>query len=172
MRSIDTGKATLEPQTVLHAADMFVVLSDPAIYEFENAPPSSEEWLRARYARLEARRSPDGAEQWLNWVLRLPSGALAGYVQATVSGDGSALIAYELSSPHWGKGLAYSAVTTMIAELATTYDTRQLWAILKRNNARSLRLLQRLQFATATAAQREALHVEADEILMARDLRL
>ena len=53
---------------------MFRVLSDPAIYEFENEPPESVERLRARYAYLEARRSPDGSQQWLNWVLRLRAG--------------------------------------------------------------------------------------------------
>jgi hypothetical protein len=63
MRVLETGALTLEPQTAAHAEEMFRVLSDPAIYEYENDPPASLEWLRARFERLESRRSPDGREQ-------------------------------------------------------------------------------------------------------------
>jgi len=62
MRTIETTRLTLEPQTAAHADEMFVVLSDPAVYTYENAPPPSVEWLRARFARLESRRSGDGTE--------------------------------------------------------------------------------------------------------------
>jgi hypothetical protein len=51
-----------------------------------------------RYATLERRASPDGRQTWLNRAVRLPSGDLAGYVQATVLRAGAALIAYELAS--------------------------------------------------------------------------
>ena len=98
MHVIETGSLTLEPQTAAHAEEMFTVLSDPAIYEHENAPPPSLEWLRARFARLESRLSANGREQWLNWVIRLPASGLIGYVQATLYPDGRAAIAYELSS--------------------------------------------------------------------------
>ena len=77
---IRSTRCTLEPQVEAHAAAMYGVLSDPAIYEFENEPPQSLQWLTERFRRLERRRSPDGAEQWLNLVIRLPDGALAGYV--------------------------------------------------------------------------------------------
>src|SRR5512132_2186077 len=96
MRTIETDALTLEPQVVRHAGEMFAVLNDPAIYEYENAPPASLAALQARYAALESRRSPDGAEDWLNWVVRLPGGAAIGYVQATVRSGGRAAIAYEL----------------------------------------------------------------------------
>jgi RimJ/RimL family protein N-acetyltransferase len=146
---------------------MFAVLADPAIYEHENAPPQSLDWLRSRYARLESRRSIDGEEQWLNWDIRLPSLELAGYVQATVRGE-RALIAYELASVHWGRGVAYQAVDAMIAELAARYGVRTLVAVLKRGNARSLRLLRRLGFSAASAQLLAANPVEAGEILMTR----
>jgi hypothetical protein len=84
VRTIRAGDLVLEPQVEAHAAEMFAVLSDPAIYEFENESPPSEARLAGRFRRLESRRSPDGRERWLNWVVRLPSGELAGYVQAMV----------------------------------------------------------------------------------------
>lgn len=169
MRSIHTGDLTLEPQTVAHADEMFVVLSDPAIYQYENEPPSSLAWLRTRFAKLETRRSADGSEQWLNWVIRLPSGELIGYVQATVQPT-SAMIAYELSSTWWGRGLARRAVEAMIGELVERYAVRDLRAVLKRGNVRSRRLLERLDFSLASCEQSAMQRIERDELLMQREL--
>ena len=171
MRTLTIGEITLEPQTVAHAGPMFAVLCDPAIYAFENAPPPSLDWLHTRFAKLESRRSADGREQWLNWVVRLPTAELAGYVQATVRADDDAAIAYEFASAHWGRGLASRAVRAMIDELVAAYGVTRLHAIAKRANLRSHRLLARLSFARIDDdAQRAARRVEADEVLMGRDV--
>ena len=171
MRTLTADGLTLEPQTVAHAAPMFAVLCDPAIYTFENEPPPSPEWLTTRFAKLESRRSADGREQWLNWVVRLPTAELAGYVQATVRADGNAAIAYEFASAYWGRGLASRAVRAMIDELVAAYGVTALYAIAKRANLRSHRLLERLCFARVDDdAQRAILRVEADEVLMWRDV--
>src|SRR5438132_522309 len=60
MHVIETGSLTLEPQTAAHAEEMFAVLSDPAIYEHENEPPPTLEWLRARFAQLVGDGCPAG----------------------------------------------------------------------------------------------------------------
>jgi len=171
MQVIGTGSLTLEPQTAAHAEEMFAVLSDPAIYEHENEPPPSLEWLRARFAKLESRRSANGQEQWLNWVIRLPSSELIGYVQATIDPTGRAAIAYELSSAHWGRGLARQAVAAMISELVQRYQVRQLTAVFKRRNLRSMRLLERLGFSPAPAERHTKHQVEPGELLMQREER-
>jgi [ribosomal protein S5]-alanine N-acetyltransferase len=165
MRAIDADVLTLEPQTTAHAEEMFAVLSDPAIYEFENQPPPSVEWLRTRYAKLESRRSPDGGERWLNWVIRLRAGQLVGYVQATVVANGDTFIAYELASAHWGQGLAKTAVGAILTELFEHDQIRRFWAVLKRDNYRSVRLLERLGFAQATLDQHATHGVPPDEVL-------
>lgn len=170
MRIIQAGSLTLEPQAATHAEEMFAVLSDPAIYEFENEPPSSLEWLRARFAKLESRVSADGREQWLNWVIRVPTSELIGYVQATVHPDGRAAIAYELSSAYWGRGFARQAVQAMISELVAHYQVRSLSAVLKRDNLRSLRLLERLGFSPASPEQHAERHIEPGEVLMHRGI--
>jgi [ribosomal protein S5]-alanine N-acetyltransferase len=170
MRIIETNRLRLEPQTVEHADDMFRVLSDPAIYTYENEPPPSLDWLRERYGRLESRRSADGTQQWLNWVVRLPANELIGYVQATVKAGARAAIAYELSSAYWGRGLASEAVHAMMSELVEHYHVRHLSAVLKSQNARSLRLLERLGFMPASLEQHERAEVEHDELLMVRDM--
>lgn len=143
---------------------MFRVLSDPAIYVYENEPPPSPQWLHERYARLESRRSPDDTQQWLNWVIRMPDGQPAGYVQATVFAEGHALVAYVLGSAFWGRGIASRAVAAMIEKLRGDYDVRDCLAMLKAANHRSLRLLQRLGFSRADGDKRIA--VDADELLM------
>lgn len=168
MRTIVLEGFRLEPQLATHADEMFVVLSDPAIYEFENQPPASLEALRHRYALLESRGSPDGSEQWFNWVLRLDDGRAAGYLQATLYAGARADIAYELASAHWGRGLAARAVQAMIDELATHHGVRHLSAMLKRANHRSLRLLQRLGFVASSPAEHCRRDIVDDERLLER----
>lgn len=170
MRIIETGTLTLEPQVAAHAEEMFVVLSDPAIYEYENEPPQSLHGLRERFAELESRQAPNGQEQWLNWVIRLPSFQLIGYVQATVYPSRRAAIAYELSSTYWGRGLARQAVQGMISELVEHYEVRSLSSVLKRENQRSMRLLQCLGFTLASPALHVERGIERDEFLMQRQI--
>jgi RimJ/RimL family protein N-acetyltransferase len=150
---------------------MYALLADPALYRHENEPPPSVDWLRERFGRLESRRSSDGREEWLNWVIRLRAeGDLAGYVQATVRADGSAAIAYVLGSAYWGRGLATEAVRAMIDELAAQHGVHTLRAVLKRSNEPSLRLLQRLGFAPATPEEERRREIEPDERLLSRDV--
>ena len=172
MRLIERERFTLEPQMESHAEEMFAVLSDPAIYAYENEPPPSVEWLRARFAKLEARQSPDGQQQWLNWVIRLPTNALIGFVQATVQPNGRASIAYVLTSAYWDRGLASQAVRAMICELAERYQVRKFSAVFKRGNHRSMRLLERLGFSHASSEEHAEFRVEPGELLMQFAMRL
>jgi ribosomal-protein-alanine N-acetyltransferase len=170
MHSLRTPRLLLEPQRAAHAEEMFRVLRDPAIYRYENQPPPSELWLRDRYAQLEDRRSPDGRERWLNWVLRLPPHGLIGYVQATIHPGRRAAIGYEMGSAWWGRGLAREAVEAMLRELADSYGVDQVYAIHKVANERSARLLQRLGFAPAQAPVLAAAAIGLDERLVVRRL--
>ena len=168
MRELATPLCVLEPQVASHAEKIFHVLSDPAMYEFENAPPESEVWLHERFRKLEARQSPDGSQRWLNWVVRLHDGQLAGYVQATVFADGHALIAYELASRHWRRGIGTSSVNAMMEELALHYGVGRYVAVLKARNARSLGLLASMGFAAATSDEAARHGPEPDEIVMTK----
>jgi len=170
MRQIEAGTLRLEPLTSAHAAEMFGALSDPAIYEFENAPPESETWLHARYTRLEQRGPADGSEIWLNWVIRLPDGKAAGYVQATLLPEGIALIAYELASRFWRRSIASNAVAAMLAELREHDAIHTALAVLKSANFRSMGLLCKLGFAPADEATLQAYRDTPDESVMRRTL--
>ena len=85
---LTSERLRLEPLTVDHAAAMVAVLADPSIYEFTGGSPPTLSELTARYARQAVGHSPDGSEQWLNWVVAARLTTPVGYVQATVVGDG------------------------------------------------------------------------------------
>lgn len=89
---IETDRLTLEPLRPDHAAEMAPALDDPSLHEFIGGHPATEAELRDRYERQSAGASPDGTQAWLNWVVRVrATGAPAGTVQATVTGDAAEL---------------------------------------------------------------------------------
>ena len=143
-----TSRLTLEPLEAGHAVALFAVLAAPEVYEhLDEDPPSDVGALEERYRRLEARRSPDGRQTWLNWALRVDAtGEYAGYVQATVE-DGCAEVAYVLGPPWWGRGLATEAVTLMCAHLTVDHGVRLLRAHVDPGNRPSRSLLERLGFS-------------------------
>lgn len=147
MNTLQSARLRLEPLMVHHAEAMFEGLRDEILYQWtDDQPPESLDWLRARYARLERRCSPDGREVWLNWAIaELPHGVYRGYVQATLIGT-EASVAYMLFRRAWGKGLAREAVTLMIEELQVAHGVTRLHAIADSRNEKSLRLLAALGF--------------------------
>jgi [ribosomal protein S5]-alanine N-acetyltransferase len=168
MRKLVASLCVLEPQVEAHAAEMFKVLSDPAIYQFENVPPESAEWLSNRFRKLETRQSRDGSEQWLNWVVKLHDGRLAGYVQATAMNTNVALIAYEINSRYWRQGIGSTAVSAMLDELKSNYGTEKYVAVLKARNYRSHALLVKLGFGDATNDEAAEFRDSEDERVMTR----
>lgn len=159
METLTTARLVLEPLVVAHAPRLFATLSDPAIHRYiDETPPVSVDALAERYARLERRAPPGGGARWLNWVLVDADGSCVGYVQATVE-DGIAWVAWVLGSRWWGRGLATEAVTAMLDHLAAGPDVARFLATVDAGNARSIRLLERLGFTEADAAERAARRV-------------
>jgi RimJ/RimL family protein N-acetyltransferase len=87
-------------------------------------------------------------------------------VQATIQPDGRAAIAYVLSSAYWGFGFAGEAVNAMLLELVEHYGVCSFFAVLKRENLRSIRLLERLGFSLASPGQHATYRAEPGELLM------
>ena len=149
MQALHTPRLLLEPLCRAHAPAMFPLLQDPTIYTYiDHGPPPSLEHLDGVYARLEARRSPDGREQWLNWIVFAagdPAQPL-GLVQATVLPAGRAWVAYELAAAHRGHGYAREAVQAMLAELAASFGVQRFQATVEAANERSIHLLRQLGF--------------------------
>jgi len=96
----------------------------------------------------------------------LPSGRLAGYVQATVLRESTAFIAYELASRSWRQGIGSAAVTAVLQELVSTYEVHTCMAVFKSRNVRSEALLRHLDFASEPSEGLAPVPVEPDEQVM------
>lgn len=147
---LQTSRLDLEPLVEAHADWLHAPLSDPALYTFlPGDPPKSRELLRERYRRLEARRSPDGSELWLNWAARSRDGAYVGFFEATVRADATAYIAYFVFRPFQRQGLAGEGVEVMLAHLKSAAGVREVRALIDTRNETSWRLMERLGFRRA-----------------------
>ncbi len=141
----------LEPRTTAHAEALFAVLADPRLYAFlDEAAPVSVDALRQKLARSESRRSPDGSQQWLNWIVRDDAGELAGYVQATIDANGDTNIAYLIGSDFQGLGLGRQAVAQLLRIVAAEFGATRFYIVAERANERSLRLARGLGFTDAS----------------------
>ena len=172
MRTLTTGNLVLEPLVAAHAEVTFDFLTEAALYHYlDYPPPPTVEHLAGVYARLEARKSPDGSEHWLNWIVRPPGQTPVGYVQATVSLSGTAWIGYVFSKKHWGKGYATQAVQAMLEHLPMAYGVSRALATVEAKNEASIRLLGRVGFHAANQTELEGHELSPTERLFIRDLR-
>jgi RimJ/RimL family protein N-acetyltransferase len=117
--TIRTLRLTLDPMMASHAKAMFPILSDRELYKFTgDEPPESESALETRYRYLESRKSPDEAQLWLNWLVRLEDdGTTLGYVQATVS-EMHADVAWVIGSKWQSNGYASEAALAIVQWLS------------------------------------------------------
>lgn len=170
MQALQAGTLRLEPLVQAHAAALYPLLADPLLYTWvDHGPPASEAALQAVYARWEARRSPDGSEQWLNWVVFNARQQALGFVQATVLDGQRAWVAYMLGRAHWGQGHGRAATAALVEHLAKAHGVRHCLACVERGNLRSLRLLQLLGFEVADAATAAQHGLSPSEVLLVRD---
>lgn len=117
-----TERLELEPLTAAHAAELAPLLDDASLHEFTGGAPLPAAALAARYARLAARRSPDGEQRWGNWVMRVrATGTPAGIVQATLPAAGPAAgpaeVAWVVVRAAQGRGYAREAACSLVAFL-------------------------------------------------------
>jgi len=170
MEALQAGMLRLEPLVQAHAAVLYPLLADPRLYTYmDHGPPASEAALQSVYAKLEARHSPDGSEQWLNWAVFDDQSHALGFVQATVLSDQRVWVAYVLGRAHWGQGHGRVATGAMVQHLVTAYGVRQCLACVERANIASLKLLHHLGFEVAGAATAAQHRLTPTEVLLLRE---
>jgi RimJ/RimL family protein N-acetyltransferase len=155
---------TYEALRADHAAALFEPLTDERVWRHIGPPDSTTvDELAAEFARRAAGPGPDASgERWVNYAVRIGhDGPYCGRVEATVH-DGWAEIAYLFGPAFWGRGLAREAVTWLRDELRARFGVTELWAAVRPDNERSLRLLQRLGFVERAAAEAERAPRSAD----------
>jgi RimJ/RimL family protein N-acetyltransferase len=147
-RTLQTARLLLEPLVAFHAATLYPALQDPELYTYiSQDPPSSPHSLAERYTMLATRRSPDGQEIWLNWVLhRRDTGAYVGVVEASVYADRTATLAYMVFPPFWRQGYAREGCARVLAHLFDDYKVSRVAAEIDTRNAASIRLVESLGF--------------------------
>lgn len=111
----------LEPLRVAHAQEMAPLMDDARLHAFIGGEPATLSRLRERYRRQVVGRSPDGAQRWLNWVVRRRwDGRAVGTVQATVVARDRVLtaeVAWVVATEYQGQGFAREAAQVLVTWL-------------------------------------------------------
>jgi [ribosomal protein S5]-alanine N-acetyltransferase len=151
--TLETERLLLEPLMPEHAPLLVKDLADERLYRFiPTDAPESAEALETRYRKLSSRRSPDGAEVWLNFAMRLrEEGRLlkatyVGTLEATVYPDRSAYLAYTVFVPFWRQGYAKEGCAHLLRRLLDDYSVRVVVAEMDTRNAASVALAESLGF--------------------------
>lgn len=111
---LHSRRLLLTPLGPEDADELFPLLDDTGLHSFTGGSPLSLEDLRARYAALTSRHSPDGRELWLNWtVRRVEDEAAVGQMEATLAGP-SAWVAWVIGSRWQSRGYASEAAITIV----------------------------------------------------------
>ena len=153
--TLETARLLLEPLVLSHPSAIYQRLLDERIYQFiPGDPPISRQALKTRYRSLRSRRSPDGAEVWLNWVMRLSNtDEYVGTLQATVHSDLTAEIAYIVFPPFWKKGYAKEGCRRILDFLIEEHQVTVVAALIDTRNVPSIRLVESLGFSRVTTLE-------------------
>jgi RimJ/RimL family protein N-acetyltransferase len=144
-----------EPLAPRHAAELFPALSDPKVYAcIGEDPPADVAALEKHYAAIE--RGPQGEFAHQTWrdlcVKRCDTNEAIGTVGTTTI-DHKAEVGYLFGPGSWGRGYASEAMRWYQAWLLQELDVTEFWACIRPDNARSLRLIERLGYLLVTNAQ-------------------
>jgi RimJ/RimL family protein N-acetyltransferase len=166
MKILRTERLVLEPLNEAHASEMFRILIDPILYTYlHERPPFTEEELRARYRFLERRRSPDGAHEWLSWVLRGPGGEAYGHASAIVQARGAADMSVLVTPRMWRQGFAREALAAAIADLKVRRGVTYFFATISPRNDQAIALFQHLGFHRVSRSDFDVRAVANDDLV-------
>jgi RimJ/RimL family protein N-acetyltransferase len=144
---LDTPRLRLVPLTVDEGNDLLPVLTDHRVSPWlsQDGRPISEERARQRLTTWRARRSVDGHEVWLAWVVRVvPSGEAVGLCRAEISDDRVARIGYLVAPDHAGRGIASEATGAVLRALRGLLGIGEVRAHIHPRNAASQRVARRI----------------------------
>jgi RimJ/RimL family protein N-acetyltransferase len=134
------------------ADDLLELLEEPQLRDWLSAEDVAG--LRDRFRRWESRRSPDGGEEWLNWVVRRREDREAvGWVQATLRGE-RAEIAYAVVRSQRGRGYSARAVGGLVAWLRARPEIEVIEAHIAPENAASAAVARSVGLRPTEAAVR------------------
>jgi RimJ/RimL family protein N-acetyltransferase len=141
----NTPRLRLVPVRPEDAEEMFTVLNDQRLHRYIGGLPPSAAELAERYRGMESRRSADGTEVYLTWVVRLvPLGEAIGEVGGAVTDDGRATIGYTIGHRYQRHGFATEAVLAMVRLLTSHVDVSTVEAVIPPSHAAAQRVAEGL----------------------------
>lgn len=146
---LETARLQLLPTSVHHAPLVFEHMSDERLWRFfPELRPRSVADLEAQYARWAyGGPQPATGERWENWICFLREISLpVGSVQATISPDGTASIAYAVYVEYQKLGFAREAAQAVIDHIKSEHAVRLVRADMHRQNTASVRVAESLGF--------------------------
>ena len=145
MAHLISKRLRIEPLRAAHAPMVHPHLQAAAIYTYLPEDPPTLAELQRRYDFWEGGRSPDGTEQWLNWVAFLRDTTTpVGTFQATIPQHGEGAIAYVVFPAFWRQGVARELATAVITHIFQAHDLSRLCAEIDTRNTGSIRLVESL----------------------------
>ncbi|HET9050265.1 MAG TPA: GNAT family N-acetyltransferase [Candidatus Dormibacteraeota bacterium] len=141
----DTPRLRLVPAVAADAPELFHLLNDQRLHEFTGGTPLGETELTDRLRRREDRRSADGKEIVLDWVVRLvPLGEAIGMVSATVTDVGDAELSWTIGRGWQAHGFGIEASGAMVRLLEAHAGVCVLRAAISARHVAARRIATRL----------------------------
>ena len=143
--TLETARLRLLPLAPEHAEALRAIWGAPEVARFLISQPSSPAEVDALFARnLEA------ARRFGSWAVReRASGGVIGRVGFFAFGEGERPeLAFLLARPAWGRGLATEAARAALSAGFGALAFREVVALVRPGNARAIRVLTSLGFAS------------------------
>ena len=145
--TLKTARLTLRPMTMMDAADLFAVFSDPAVVRYWSAEP----WTSIAFAEQSIERALDNYRDGSDvrfGVELTETRTLIGTVNLHhfFPQNRRCEIGYALGSPYWGKGLASEALEAAIDYGFHELRLNRIEADIDPRNAASAGILERMGF--------------------------
>jgi len=120
MRKINTARLELQPLELKHADKLFELFQNWELHQFIwTEPPKDLNQFKSKIEFQEKRLSPDGTQDWLNWIGIDPSTqAIVSKVEITVMrAEKIAYLAYYTFPPFQRQGFARESCAAVIEHL-------------------------------------------------------
>lgn len=139
-----TARLEFEDLRFDHHDELAAQLRNEQVYRhISGTVPSPQGFLRGMAAAIFGPPAADGAEVWLNYVVRhSASGAVIGRLEATIH-SGVAEVGILFGPEHWGQGFGTESLLWLHERLQARPDRPAPWATTVTANTRSQRLLRR-----------------------------
>jgi RimJ/RimL family protein N-acetyltransferase len=144
----DTPRLRLVPATVENAYELFLLLNDQRLHDDIGGTPLGETEVLDRLRRWKERRSADGHDVVLDWIVRLvPLGEAIGEMNAVVTDDGRAVVTWLIGRPWQAHGFAVEAASTMVRLLEAHAGVRCIRARIPAKHLAARRVAEHLGMA-------------------------